>query len=77
MKSPWRERSAQIIYKIIRDNPDIAIKELCKKISEAYPFGERKYHPYKIWLSEVKRATKREGKFIRLIMEMMLWLTKG
>lgn len=26
-----------------------------KRIRANYPFGERKYHPYKIWLSEVKR----------------------
>jgi len=33
---------------------------LYKKISEAYPFGERKYHPYKIWLDEVHKAIRRE-----------------
>jgi hypothetical protein len=26
-----------------------------KKISEAYLFGERAYHPYKIWLSAVNQ----------------------
>jgi hypothetical protein len=30
---------------------------------DAYPFGERKYTPYKIWLDEIKRqvGTKKEG----------------
>lgn len=65
MKSLWRERAAQVIYKIIKDNPGITIKELRKKISKAYPFGERKYHPYKIWLDEVRRAIRREELFIK------------
>ena len=60
MKSHWREESAKVIYKIIKDNPSISIKELRRKISKAYPFGERKYHPYKIWLDEVRRAIRRE-----------------
>jgi hypothetical protein len=25
------------------------------RLREAYPFGERKYHPYKIWLDEIRR----------------------
>jgi hypothetical protein len=28
----------------------------------AYPFGERKYHPYKIWLSEIRRQRHPEHK---------------
>ena len=63
MKSSWRIKSAQVIYKIIKENPGVTIKELHKKISEAYPFGERKYHPYKIWLDEVHRAIRRETFF--------------
>ena len=31
-----------------------AEKEIKKALREAYPFGERKYHPYKIWLDEIK-----------------------
>ena len=30
--------------------------ELLKRISAAYPFGERAMHPYKIWLDEVKQV---------------------
>lgn len=63
MKSPWRVKSAQVIYKIIKENSGITIKELRKKISKAYPFGERKYHPYKIWLDEVRIALRRETFF--------------
>lgn len=27
-----------------------------KHVNAAYPFGARAYHPYKIWLSEMKRT---------------------
>ena len=30
-------------------------KDVNKALREAYPFGERKHHPYKIWLDEIKR----------------------
>lgn len=32
------------------------VSELSKALFKAYPFGRRRYHPYKIWLSEKKRA---------------------
>ena len=54
MKSRWREHAAPIIFKVIQENQGIPEKEMRKKISAKYPFGERAYHPYKIWLSEVK-----------------------
>ena len=42
-----------MIRKVIADNHGVSDKVLKKKISEAYPFGERAMHPYKIWLSAV------------------------
>jgi hypothetical protein len=30
-------------------------KAIRKAISAAYPFGERDYWPYKVWLDEVRR----------------------
>lgn len=55
VKSWWREHAAPIITQIIKDNPDKSEKEVRKLISAAYPFGERAYHPYKIWCDEVAR----------------------
>ena len=52
-KSDWRRYANAIIVKIIRDNMGLEEKELRKKISDAYPWGERAMHPYKIWCSEV------------------------
>jgi hypothetical protein len=28
--------------------------EIRKALFDAYPYGERRYHPYKIWLSEIQ-----------------------
>ena len=54
-RSYWREKAAPIINEIIQANPTIDDREVKQLISNAYPFGQRAYHPYKIWLSEVKR----------------------
>lgn len=51
----WRKSAAPLIMEVIKNNPDLSIKDLKKLISKEYPFGERRYHPYKIWLDEVKR----------------------
>ena len=51
----WRDKAATVISDVIRQNPGMEQKELRKLISAAYPFGERKYHPYKIWCDEVNR----------------------
>lgn len=53
-ETSWREFSYQVITKVVEENPNASIEELRKLVSAAYPFGERKYHPYKIWLSAVK-----------------------
>lgn len=60
--SHWRQRARAVIQKVIKDNPDKKGKELLRVISEAYPFVERKYHPYKIWLDEVKVQTGQKVK---------------
>lgn len=51
--SHWRQKSQQVIQAVIDQNHGLELTELRKKISAAYPFGEREYHPYKIWLDQV------------------------
>jgi len=53
--SEWRNIANRVIAKTVKDNPGLPEQELRKKLSEAYPFGERRYHPYKIWLSEINK----------------------
>ena len=55
--SHWRTTSRQVIGKVIQDNPHADRDLLLKMISAAYPFGERRYWPYKIWLDEVHYMT--------------------
>ena len=42
----WDVISCRTIERVIRENPDADLKILRKRISEAYPFGQRKYWPY-------------------------------
>ncbi|WFP48537.1 hypothetical protein PL263_10470 [Methylomonas sp. EFPC3] len=55
----WRQTVAPIIADVIRavgtDDPT----KLRKALADAYPFGERKYHPYKVWRDEIKRQLGR------------------
>ena len=52
--SRWREYASKIIRDIISAYPNVTDKkQLRTLISSAYPFGEKKYHPYKIWCDEV------------------------
>lgn len=56
----WREIAKPIIAKVIRENPGLRVQELKKLIRAEYPFGERAFHPYKIWCSEVRRQLGEE-----------------
>ena len=61
MERTWRDIARPIIEKVLEENkgkPDIVIRQALFK---AYPFGERRYHPYKIWCDEIQRQRgKRE-----------------
>jgi hypothetical protein len=56
----WREIAAPIIAKVLADTDGRPQGERLKALRNAYPFGERKYHPYKIWLDEIARQTGRK-----------------
>ena len=55
----WRDAMAPMVAEVI--GLGLALKpwatrdELRKFSNERFPFGEREYHPYEIWKSEVKR----------------------
>ena len=56
-ESSWRTHARKVIQRVLAENAGKSEKEIRKAISDAFPFGERKYHPYKIWLDEVKIQT--------------------
>jgi len=55
-QSRWRRAAAIIIDRVKKDNPTATQTELKRLVSQAYPWGERRGHPYKMWLKEVKAA---------------------
>lgn len=60
MRGTWRDSAKPIIAKVLKDNQGKTFKEIRAALREAYPFGERKYHPYKIWCDEIKVQTGRK-----------------
>lgn len=50
----WRDHAAPIIAKVLEDTKGQDEKAIRKALYDAYPYGERCYHPYKIWLDEIK-----------------------
>lgn len=61
-ESHWRKRAREVIKRVLAENEGANSAQVRKAISNAYPFGERKYHPYKIWLDEVNIQTGKKVK---------------
>lgn len=56
-KSWWARRCRMVILPIVSCwTPETGIAELRKRLSAAYPFGERKHWPYKVWLDQVNKT---------------------
>lgn len=55
--SHWRNKSRKIIHRVLEDTKGQDAKAIRKALRDAYPFGERAMHPYKIWLSEIQIQT--------------------
>lgn len=54
MARTWRDSAKPIIAEVIKENTGKTEKEIRKALREAYPYGERALHPYKIWCDEIK-----------------------
>lgn len=53
--SSWRDMAAPIIKDVIESVGTSDMKALRTALRDRYPFGERKYLPYKVWLDEIQR----------------------
>ncbi len=53
--STWRNRAEPIIRRVMEEHRDAPLVEIRRALKEAYPFGPRAYHPYKVWLDECRR----------------------
>lgn len=51
----WRDIARPIIARVLLETKDKTEQEIKKALFDAYPFGERRYHPYKVWLDEIRR----------------------
>lgn len=51
----WRDSAAPIIANVIATVGLDDVKALRRALRDAYPFGERRYWPYKVWCDEVKK----------------------
>jgi hypothetical protein len=54
----WRDRARPIIAKVLADTKGQDEKAIKVALFNAYPFGPREYHPYKVWLDEIRRQRK-------------------
>lgn len=56
-KSYWRQPARATIERVYNEGVTLGLAgdALKQHVNAAYPFGERAYHPYKIWLDEMKR----------------------
>ena len=53
----WRDMARPIIAKVIAEVGLSDPGRLKRALFDAYPFGQRAYHPYRIWLDEIKVQT--------------------
>jgi hypothetical protein len=62
----WRDRARPIVAEVLRATSGQDEAAIRKALRDAYPFGQREHHPYKIWLDEIRRqrgtAAKRATK---------------
>lgn len=54
MSESWRDIMRPIIGKVIETHGTSDMGLLRAKLRRAFPCGPRKYHPYKIWLDEIR-----------------------
>jgi hypothetical protein len=70
----WRSTALPIIARVLQETAGRPEPEIRKALTDAYPFGERRMWPYKVWLSEVKRqrhgGPKRSGNLHRTEIEL-------
>lgn len=63
MSKTWRDSAAKIIAEVISKVGLDDAKALRKALREAYPWGPRKQHPYKIWCDEIRVQTGKKKAF--------------
>lgn len=52
--SRWKRGARRVIVAVIEASGEVSPSALLAAVDHAYPFGQRKYEPYKCWLAERK-----------------------
>ena len=55
MTRTWRKHAAPIIARVIAEHQGDSEKDIRTALRAAYPYGERRMWPYKVWCAEVRR----------------------
>lgn len=50
----WRNKARPIIASVIAEVGTSDIRKLRRELRKAFPWGERKLHPYRIWCDEIR-----------------------
>jgi hypothetical protein len=50
----WRQRARPIVAEVLAATAGQSERAIRAALRDAYPFGERRMHPYKAWLDEVR-----------------------
>lgn len=53
--SYWRRQAQPIIARVLAESAGLSERAIRKALREAYPFGQRSLHPYRIWCDEAAR----------------------
>lgn len=63
----WRDSARPLIAKALEETKGKTEQEIRKALRDAYPWGERRMHPYKIWCDEIKkqRGLKKRKSFVQ------------
>lgn len=60
--SHWRTMAAPIIADILAESEGETTAEIRAKLRDAYPFGPKAMHPYKMWLKEIRHQMGEQSK---------------
>jgi hypothetical protein len=54
VKSSWRTQARPIVATVLAATRGQNEQAIRKALREAYPFGSRHHHPYRIWCDEIR-----------------------
>jgi hypothetical protein len=72
----WREMCAPLIRDTIIENSGKTEKDIRAALRAVYPWGEKAYHPYKIWCDEINRQLKKPKRQQVIDTQISLFATK-